>query len=258
MKTIFNKQISMKKTSNNINPKIIDKNIKRIKELNLVFEAFKDNFESINKENLKKIEFFKSKYENFVNIKRFSIPVIGKINSGKSTFLNYLLDLNDILECSESITTKFICLIRHNEKLKNNQPQFFEVKLEERFKIGENNILWNFNKGKEIKGDIKQIIKEKNKFLSDKSQIKNPDHYFYILESYIPFFENLNEISSYFEFIDVPGLNEISIFSDKENIYIDKIIPIFVKNVCFSIFIFDSENYHDENNSKNIFFSYKN
>ena len=48
---------------------------------------------------------------------KFAIPVIGMISSGKSTFLNSLLGI-DVLEAKDDVTTKFVCIIRHNSKLK--------------------------------------------------------------------------------------------------------------------------------------------
>ena len=240
--------------------------LNRINELKLFIDSFNDIFGYINNNDLKgKIELFKSNFERFSNIERFAIPVIGKINSGKSTFLNYLLDLNDLLESSEKITTKFICLIRHNQNLKDSKPKFFKVKIEERMvkvekeeknKINENKkdeeIFYNFFKGEEIKDDVKKIIENINKFLSDKTKCKGYNDYFYILEAYIPFFPNfgLEEISKYFEFVDVPGLNEIS-DKEKDNIYI-KFLNMFKNNICFPLFIFDSLFYRDEINSKEI------
>ena len=48
------------------------------------------------KEELKKLIIeFQEKYAQFKDLKRFSIPVIGCISSGKSTILNYLLNLNN-------------------------------------------------------------------------------------------------------------------------------------------------------------------
>ena len=47
----------------------------------------------------------------------FSIPVIGMISSRKSTFLNSLLRI-DLLETKDGVTTKLVCIIRHNSKLK--------------------------------------------------------------------------------------------------------------------------------------------
>ena len=63
---------------------------------------------------------FKKYYEdNFIKFKtseRFTIPIIGKISSGKSTFLNSILGGN-YLSTSSGIETKFICIIRHNKNL---------------------------------------------------------------------------------------------------------------------------------------------
>ena len=211
--------------------------ISRINYINKILQSFELNLKYINdKLLLYKINLFKSEFEKFVNLKRFSIPIIGKINSGKTTFLNYLLDLNDLLETSENITTKFICLIRHNKQLKNQKPKIFKVIFEKRTEIN-NEILWNFNKGEEIKGDVKEIIKDKNKFLSQKSDNEYKD-YFAILETYIPFFHyfQCEDISDYFEFIDVPGLSEISNNSKVENIYNKSIIPILQYNIKFSFY----------------------
>ena len=47
------------------------------------------------------------KYFRFKGIKRFCIPIIGVISSGKSAFMNYLLQLNNILQIGEKVTTQF-------------------------------------------------------------------------------------------------------------------------------------------------------
>ena len=60
---------------------------------------------------------------------KFAIPVIGMISSRKSTFLNSLLRI-DLLETKDDVTTKFVCIIRHNSKLK--QPKFYHIKLEKK------------------------------------------------------------------------------------------------------------------------------
>ena len=54
---------------------------------------------------------------------RKSIPIIGTISSGKSLFLNNLLGLNLL----ESITSKFVCIIRHNKFLL--EPKFYHIEL---------------------------------------------------------------------------------------------------------------------------------
>ena len=189
-------------------------------------------------------------YQKFERIKRFSIPVIGKINCGKSTILNYLLNLDDVLEYSCDITTKFISIIRHNKDLKGKSPLIYNVKFEQRAYIN-NKYLYNFEKdGKYIEGNIKDIIKKRNEQLSKNELDKFPENYFYIIECYIPLFEGeLEKYADYYEFMDVPGLNEASSFENLDNIYLDKILPLFVNNVQFAIFIFDALNYEKNENS---------
>ena len=57
---------------------------------------------------------------------RKGMIVIGMISSGKSTFLNSIFGI-DYLETNNDITTKFICVIRYNPKLK--EPIFYILKL---------------------------------------------------------------------------------------------------------------------------------
>ena len=76
---------------------------------------------------------FKEKYEKeFIKYKteeRFTIPIIGIISSGKSTFLNVILQ-NNYLETDTNIATKFICILRHNRFLR--EPKLYKVKAERR------------------------------------------------------------------------------------------------------------------------------
>ena len=89
--------------------------------------------------------------------------MFGVISSGKSTFLNYLLNLNNLLEMDEQITTKFICIIRNNKKLK--KPKLYNVKIV----LREDKQSVNFEKGEEIKIDIKKAISDKNKDIKGKN-----------------------------------------------------------------------------------------
>ena len=93
-----------------------------LNEKYLIYQNFKKYKENFNK--------FKEDYENnFIKFKtseRFTIPIIGKISSGKSTFLNSILEGN-YLSSSSGIATKFICIIRHNKNCKS--PIFYECKL---------------------------------------------------------------------------------------------------------------------------------
>ena len=51
------------------------------------------------------------------------------ISSRKSTFLNSLLGI-DVLETKDDVIKKFVCIIRHNSKLK--QPKFYHIRLEQK------------------------------------------------------------------------------------------------------------------------------
>ena len=62
----------------------------------------------------------------------FSIPVIGMISSRKSTFLNSLLRI-DLLETKDDVTTKFVCIIRHNSKLKTTKILSYKIRKKRRF-----------------------------------------------------------------------------------------------------------------------------
>ena len=122
-----------------------------LKALNNFFITYQIQIQNI--ENIKKkYDNFNYKYDKYIGLLRFSIPIIGKISSGKSTFLNYIHDLKTSLQVNSEITTKFICIIRHNKD--NKKPKIFHTKT---FVRGNKKI--NFIKGEEIKEDIKEIIK---------------------------------------------------------------------------------------------------
>jgi len=105
------------------------------------------------------IEEFKNKYYTYKDIKRFSIPVIGCISSGKSTILNYLLNLKKILQVAHKITTKCICIIRHRKGCK--KAKIFNVDIKSR---GDG--LYNF----EIKKKKKKLVKKKKKMMKLKKK----------------------------------------------------------------------------------------
>ena len=184
-------------------------------------------------------------YLNYTELDYFSIPVIGKISSGKSTFLNSLLGL-DCLESDVRITTKFICIIRHNQEL--SSPKLYPVILKKR-KSEINQNAYNFIKDEknELKGDLNENIKKINKKLSECKELKNlkKEEFFYILEANLDIFKNENYIySKMFEFMDIPGLNEITEF------YLKNIIPLITPNTHFSIFLFDSGASEDQGTLK--------
>ena len=103
-------------------------------EISSIYELltkFHENVSKIKNNKLKnEIQNFKSNFEcyynRFIGLKRFSIPVFGKISSGKSTLLNYILNLHGIFETNYNISTKFICIVRHNSKLITG-PKMYNV-----------------------------------------------------------------------------------------------------------------------------------
>ena len=179
-------------------------------------------------------------------MKKFLVPVIGVISSGKSSFLNALLG-TEIFQIDSDITTQFFCIIRHNESLSN--PILYKIKEPENLNIGlvgqvaeyeeedddENaNIITNaenkelpkdskkedelniFEKGEKVAEGIKNIktkIEEINQKISDEKEdekLTNQD-LFYILELKIHIFKEFQINPKYaktFDFVDVPGLND--------------------------------------------------
>lgn len=203
-------------------------------------------------------ELFKKKYENnmvkYKSDKRFSIPIIGKISSGKSTFLNCILQSN-ILSCSSNIDTKFICLLRHNKDLKS--PKLYKCELRKAnidYKY-EKYEYYYFKKKNVIEGNIKENIKTINEHLIEYEKKYNNfdqrdiNEYFYILELKIPLFNMNEELGDFFDLMDVPGLNENNDF------YLKYIIPKIVDKCLFSIFIFDISHFQN-NDSLNVYVDY--
>ena len=208
-----------------------------------ISEIFKKDESNYNK--------FKTDYENnFIKYKtneRFTIPIIGKISSGKSTFLNSIL-LGNYLSSSSRIETKFICIIRNKKGCKS--PTFYTCKLKiENLDYKYKNFKYYYcEKGDELKGDILENIKNINSVLTNYEKKINMDErdinkYFYILELDIQLFDMNPEFSDFFELMDIPGLNE------KDDFYLQKIIPILVNKCLFSIYIFDLEHYENEDTS---------
>ena len=206
----------------------------------LISEIFKKDEDNYNK--------FKEDYENnFIKFKakeRFTIPIIGKISSGKSTFLNSIL-LGNYLSCSSNIDTKFVCILRHKQNCKS--PKLFncvlkQEKIDYKYRDFE---YYYFEKTEELKGDVLENIKGINQNLNKYEKEVNIDErdinkYFYILELNIPLFNENKELGDYFELMDIPGLNE------ENDFYIQKIIPTLVNKCLFSIYIFDLEKYRND------------
>ena len=204
----------------------------------------------------KEIRLFQNDYWQFQDLERFSIPVIGKISSGKSTLLNIILDLKDSLQVQSKITTKFISIIRHNKALKGKNPKIYSVKFTQRGGLKDH---YNFEKDEFIDEDIKTVIEKRNNDLIEKKISDIPQNYFYIIENYIPFFSGENEkYANIFEFLDLPGLNENSDNLDNDNIYYEKVLPLIINNIKFSLFIFETKNYQNKINSIQLYKKFEN
>ena len=180
-------------------------------------------------------------YLNYTNLNYFSIPVIGKISAGKSTFLNSLLGI-DCLQSATNITTKFICIIRHNEN--NKLPKLYPaIKKNRKSVINPNAFNFYKDEKNELKGDLKEHIKNINNKIANCQDLNKLriEEFFYILEADLDIFKGDNfRYSKMFEFLDIPGLDEITEF------YLQKIIPYITPNTHFSIFLFDAGGCEDE------------
>ena len=79
----------------------------------------------------RKINKWKNSSYPYMDIERFSIPIISTVSAGKSSFLNFLLNLeNNKLQTGESITTKFCVIIRHKKGEKKGKIYKVIVKKE--------------------------------------------------------------------------------------------------------------------------------
>ena len=165
-------------------------------------------------------------------MKKFFIPIIGTISSGKTTFLKGFLGI-DILETGSTTTTKFVCLIKNSDKY-----SFYHVIP----KKEENNI--SFTKEGEISEGEEQIrekMKEINLALSQNKQKDSLNKIFYILEAPIKNIDNEYILENCY-FMDIPGLNE------NEQNYIEDIFSLIgFYDILFEIIIFDSTNIGSDN-----------
>ena len=193
---------------------------------------------------------------------RKSIPIIGAISCGKSLFLDSLLGL-DLLEIKSTTSSKFVCIIRHNNNL--TYPIFYHIKLKESGKdtktgmteykaIKDGEVI----EGNEnIKEKIKQINQEQKNI--DDNEIKY-DELFYVLEIKINYIKN-EELLNNYDFYDIPGLDEYitgdeykkkNDDSDDENNnnvedknkrfkYIDNLFKYFRSRIDFGVFMLNAE-----------------
>jgi len=248
---IYNKNIEKKEEKKSSNIKEEKKLIKDENTLLRIRNSLKKNFmrylefsrvtDTIEDEELiNKINLWKNITYPYLDINRFTIAVMSTISAGKSSLLNYILNLKNILQIGEKITTKFCLIIRHNKNYKNGK--IFNVKIEKRAEINK----YNFIKGDEIEEEPKIFIEKRNKKIEmiqneSKDTYYDPELYFAILEIDTGLFEGeFEKYSSLVEFIDLPGLNEVGA---KNNFYFRNILPFIKPNLIFPLIILDADKF---------------
>ena len=222
--------------------KNVNKTVNYILLLNKIYGKYIDDKKIKNR-----ISNLEKKYLNYLNITRFQIPIIGIVSAGKSTLLNYLLELKNFLETGEDITTRFLCIIRHNKNYK--YPVISNLTIENR-----DNYKYNFIKNQKKEEEYEMdnnYIKQHNIFLCSQEVEKvDIEDYFLLIEVDIPFFHGqFEKYADLIEFIDIPGLNEnkenkrqnIENEDHYNNSYTSQIIPFIQPNYLFSLFIFKTD-----------------
>ena len=175
---------------------------------------------------------------------KYTIPIIGVLSSGKSTFINGLLLNKTILEVGMAHTTKFICIIRYKNSLANGKYRFTKVKLDS------NSGLIKDGDTLEDENEIKNKIKELNtKEVVSEDIINN----IYLLESNIHLIDDEKEnyeLLKDIDFMDIPGLDFFeSKKESKDEIESKKILNIFknFKNrLKYFIIVFDCLRLHHD------------
>ena len=156
---------------------------------------------------------FKVLKNYILNSELIFIPILGISNSGKSSFLNCLLQ-NDILDSNSSECTRRGMIIRYiNDK---NNIFLYSIKFKHSGNL--NNTYYYYIKKRLLSKkteEIKEIIK-----ITNESYPKNEEDCFFLLEINIPFLDDIkikSEIKNNICFIDFPGHNTSNnLFFDKE------------------------------------------
>ena len=198
----------------------------------MLFNSYKELIKD--KSIIEEIHNLNYKYDNYLNISRFSIPIIGLMSVGKSTLLNYLLQLRNFLEMGIEKTTSFFCIIRHNKNYQ--EPVISNVKIEKRHYFK-----YNFIKSDEIEYD-ENFINIYNNNISEIEDLRNLkiENFFKLIEVDIPLFHgDFEKYADLIEFIDIPGLDEYNIYL--KDFYISQVFPFIQPNYLFAIFLFDNE-----------------
>ena len=175
------------------------------------------------------------------------LSVIGKISTGKSSFLNYLLG-NDVLRTGNELKTRFIVIIRHTE---NKEPVLSHIKRTTSHyddlyqKIEDSDGKIEYKGKKEI---IKKIssLNDSLKKIEDEGKLDYSKH-LYLLETRIKNIHNQDFLFS-FDLADIPGLNNYS-KNNEDNIFgsIKDIFTPLKGLIQYGLLVFDANQYHDVN-----------
>ena len=176
-------------------------------------------------------------------LRKYTIPIIGVLSSGKSTFINGLFLNKTILEVGTAHTTKFICIIRHQPELANGKFRFTKVKL-------------NSNSLEKDGDTIEDEVAIKNKIIEiNKKEIASEDilNDFYLLELNIHLIDDKiknDELLKDIDFMDIPGLDFFE--SQKQNPNeietkkIENIFKNFKDKLKYFIIVFDCLRLHHD------------
>ena len=131
---------------------------------------------------------------------KYSIPIIGVLSSGKSTFINGIFLNKTILGVGMEHTTKFICIISHHPELADGKYRFTKVKIDSNSLIKDGDTI-------EEEVAIKNKINEINMKEVVSEDILND---LYILEINIHLIDDKkanDELLKDIDFMDIPGLD---------------------------------------------------
>ena len=154
--------------------------------------------------------------KNYIlNSKLNYIPILGISNSGKSSFLNCLLQ-KDILSCNSSECTRRGMIIRYIEEKDNISLYSIKFKC---FEIMYNTYYY-YIKNKLISKNLEHIKEIIN--ITNESYPQLEENSFFLLETNIQFLDDINlklEIKNNICFIDFPGHNTNNNLFFEKNIY---------------------------------------
>jgi len=143
------------------------------------------------------------------------IPVIGVSNSGKSSFINCLIQ-RDILSCNSSECTRRGMVIRYIKD--KNRASLYSIKFKSSKNL--NQTYYYYTRNKLLTDNIENIKEIIN--ITNESYPKNEEDCFFLLEINIQALDDLNikpEIKNNICFIDFPGHNTNDNFFFDKNIY---------------------------------------